>query len=227
IAANRIDVAGVRGTWEAFLIQHVARPLPGVDRALVIAGADKRGTIYGIYEVSQQIGVSPWYWWADVPPQHHESLFVAAGTRLTDAPVVKYRGIFINDEAPAFSNWTQEKFGGPNHRMYVHMFELLLRLRGNYLWPAMWKPRAFYDDDPENGRLADEYGIVIGTSHHEPMLRAHEEWDRYGEGPWDYARNAERLRAFWRGGIVRAKDYETIVTLAMRGDGDEAMSEET
>ena len=99
------------------------------------------------------------------------------------------------------------------------MFELILRLRGNYLWPAMWKPRAFIDDDPENARLADEYGVVIGTTHHEPMMRAHAEWDRHGKGPWDYVTNEAVLRDYWRGGVERVKDFETIISLGMRGDG--------
>ena len=227
VAAGRLDVSGVAGRWEAYLIQTVATPLPGVERALVVAGADKRGTIYGLYELSEQIGVSPWYWWADVTPRQRDALFVLAGARLSDAPVVRYRGIFLNDEAPALTGWAQEKFGGFNHQMYAHVFELILRLRGNYLWPAMWLPRAFADDDPENARLADEYGIVVGTSHHEPMMRAHDEWGRYGKGPWDYAKNDAVLRDFWRGGVARVEDYEKVVTLGMRGDGDEAMSEET
>jgi hypothetical protein len=227
VSKGKIDVTKVRGRWEAYLIQAVNAPLPGVARALVIAGSDKRGTIFGIYEVSGQIGVSPWYWWADVPPAPHDALFVAAGTRVIDAPVVRYRGIFINDESPSFSGWAQEKFGGANHRMYEHVFELILRLRGNYLWPAMWLPRAFADDDPENARLADEYGVVIGTTHHEPLMRAHDEWGRYGKGPWDYSKNDAVLREFWRGGVERAKSYETIMSLGMRGDGDQAMSEQT
>ncbi len=140
---------------------------------------------------------------------------------------MKYRGIFLNDEAPALTGWVQEKFGGFNHRFYTRVFELILRLRGNYLWPAMWEPRAFNDDDPENPRLADEYGIVMGTSHHEPLMRAHNEWRRYGQGPWNYATNDVILREYWRGGVERVKHYESIVSLGMRGDGDEAMSEET
>jgi len=228
VRAGKLDTAAIAGRWEAFTIAVVERPLPGVDRAVVVAGSDKRGTIYGVYEISEQIGVSPWYWWADVPVARREALYVRAGTRVVDpGPVVQYRGIFINDEAPALTGWAQEKFGGFNHRMYAHMFELILRLRGNYLWPAMWLPRAFIDDDPENARLADEYGIVLGTSHHEPLMRAHAEWSRHGSGPWDYSKNDAMLREFWRGGVERVKDYEKIVTLGMRGDGDEAMSEET
>ncbi len=225
VKTGKIDVSGIAGRWEAFLLQTVDRPLPGLERALVIAGSDKRGTIYGVYEVSEQIGVSPWYWWADVPTVHRDSVNVLPIRRVDDGPTVKYRGIFLNDEAPALSGWAQEKFGGINSKMYVHVFELILRLRGNFLWPAMWN-NAFNDDDPASPRLADEYGIVMSTSHHEPLNRAQQEWARYGSGHWDYAKNAEALREFWRIGARRAKQYELVTTLAMRGDGDEPMSED-
>ena len=210
------DTSAIARKWESFLIQ----PVPG---ALVIAGSDKRGTIYGIYDLSEQIGVSPWYWWADVPVTHKDALFVKAGRFVEGEPAVKYRGIFLNDEAPSLSGWTHEKNGGFNSRFYVKVFELLLRLKGNYLWPAMWG-NAFNEDDPLNPKLADEYGIVMGTSHHEPMLRAQQEWKRHGTGPWNYATNADVLRAFWDAGIERNKNYESIITLGMRGDGDMPMA---
>ena len=217
-----IDTGSIAGKWESFLIQAVPKPLPGVASALVIAGSDKRGTIYGIYDVSEQIGVSPWYWWADVPVTHEDAIFVKAGRFSEGEPAVKYRGIFLNDEAPALSGWTREKFGGFNHNFYVKVFELILRLKGNYLWPAMWGS-AFNEDDPLNPKLADEYGIVMGTSHHEPMIRAQQEWKRHGKGPWNYATNPDVLRAFWDEGIERNQAYESIVTLGMRGDGDMPM----
>ena len=223
---GRIDAAALRGKWEGYLIQSVKDPLPGVARALVVAGSDRRGTAYGIYTLSRQIGVSPWQWWADVPPARHPVLAVDDGVRAADAPVVRYRGIFLNDEAPALAGFAKDTFGGFNRRFYEKVFELILRLRGNTLWPAMWG-NAFYDDDAENGRLADEMGIVMGTSHHEPMMRAHAEWARYGKGPWDYARNANVLQDFWRRGLERTHGYEQVVTLGMRGDGDEPMSEES
>ena len=138
----------------------IEKPLHGIDYALVIAGSDKRGTIYGIYEVSRQIGVSPWYWWADVPVKKKDSIYVKPGVYSCGEPAVRYRGIFINDEAPALSGWTYEKFGGFNHNLYEKVFELILRLKGNFLWPAMWG-KAFNEDDPENPRLADEYGVVM------------------------------------------------------------------
>lgn len=155
-----------------------------------------------------------------------DAVFVKAGRYLVGEPVVKYRGIFLNDEQPALNGWAYEKFGGFNHQFYAHVFELILRLRGNYLWPAMWG-RAFNDDDPSNAPLADEYGIVMGTSHHEPLMRAHDEWRRYGEGPWNYSTNEKTLQAFWRGSVERTKRFENIMSIGMRGDGDEAMSEDT
>ncbi len=224
IARKIIDVSDIRGKWESTLIQVVDNPFAGVKRALVIAGSDKRGTIFGIYDLSAKIGVSPWYWWADVPVRKHSYLYVNMGRYLLDGPKVKYRGIFLNDEAPALSGWAFEKFGGFNHQFYEHVFELILRLKGNFLWPAMWGS-AFYDDDPLNPQLADEYGVVIGTSHHEPMMRAHDEWRRYGTGQWNYEANPEVLKKFWREGIHRKGNYESLVTVAMRGDGDAPMSE--
>ncbi|KAA6346462.1 hypothetical protein EZS27_006042 [termite gut metagenome] len=226
IKEGKIDRNDLAGKFEKYIIQTVENPVKGVDKGLVIAGSDKRGTIYGIYEVSQQIGVSPWYWWADVPALHQENLYVKPGKYTDGEPAVKYRGIFINDEAPAFQGWCVEKFGGVNSKMYEHMFELILRLKGNFLWPAMWG-NAFYDDDPINGVLANEMGIVIGTSHHEPMGRAHDEWRRYGKGEWNYEKNPDTLREFWHSGMERMKDYEAVVTVGMRGDGDEPMSAET
>jgi hypothetical protein len=226
VAAGKLDVTAIKGRWESFLIQVVPQPWPGVKRALVIAGSDKRGTIFGLYDVSEQIGVSPWYWWADVPVTHRDQLFVRAGSYLQREPAVKYRGIFINDEAPSLTGWVREKFGSYNYQFYEKVFELLLRLKANYLWPAMWNS-AFNDDDKLNAKLADEYGIVMGTSHHEPMLRAQQEWKRYGKGPWNYETNGDVLRAFWTEGVRRNRDYESITTLGMRGDGDLPMSSES
>ncbi len=235
--AGKIDVADLAGQWEAFRQIVVEQPFPNVPRALVIAGADRRGAVFGLYDLSEKIGVSPWYWFADVPVARQANVYLAAGSR-RDQPKVRYRGFFINDEAPAFTTWAQKQFGGANHKLYAHVFELLLRLKGNYLWPAMWQPRAFNDDDPQNMILADAMGVVMGTSHHEPMTRAHAEWHRNKEqgvtgGKWNYSTNGENLRKFWRGGIERmmskgdGKGYEAVVTVGMRGDGDEAMSEGT
>lgn len=227
VKAKKINVDAIRGQWERFIIQTIEKPLPGVDQALVIVGSDRRGAAYGVFTLSKEIGVSPWYWWADAPVIKKDALYLEKGTYVSDAPAVKYRGIFINDEAPALRNWAKQKFGGFNHQFYEKVFELILRNKGNYLWPAMWRPAAFADDDPENMRLADEYGIVISTTHHEPMMRAHDEWSRFNGGAWNYNTNKEKLQEFWRGGIRRMGSYESVVTLGMRGDGDEAMSEGT
>ncbi len=230
---KKIDVSEIGGKWESFFIQVVPKPLPGIDNALVICGSDKRGTIYGVYDLSEQIGVSPWYWWGDVPPKHHDKLFVKAGKVVHGPPSVKYRGIFLNDEAPALSGWIREKFGTvsnmPNvanygRGFYTNLFELMLRIRANYLWPAMWN-NAFNEDDPENARLADEYGIVMGTSHQEPMLRAQKEWDRSLQrryGNWNYNNTNQQpvLQQFWREGIRRNKNYESIITLGLRAEND-------
>ena len=223
ISSRKVDVTAIRGKWEFSLIQVVPNPLPGVRSALVIAGSDKRGTIYGIYDLSEQIGISPWYWWADVAVAHRDRIFITRG-RYVQGPVVKYRGIFLNDEAPALSGWVKEKFGGYNHEFYEKVFELLLRLKANYLWPAMWAA-TFNADDPLNPKLADQYGIVMGTSHHEPMMRAWKEWERSGKGPWVYTANAAELRDYWKQGIERNDGYESVITLGMRGNGDMPMAE--
>jgi len=226
LASRKLEVDGLRGKWEKFHITTVPQPMDNVEQAVVIVGADKRGTIYGIYDLCEKMGVSPWYWWADVPVVRQGYLGIRPGLFTEGEPKVKYRGIFINDEAPALAGWAQENFGGFNHRFYEKVYELILRLKGNYLWPAMWG-RAIYDDDPLSPGLADEYGVVLGTSHHEPLMRAHVEWERYGKGDWDYSTNAEVLREFWREGIRRMGSNESIVSIGMRGDGDEPMSEES
>jgi hypothetical protein len=224
IADGKVQTDDIAGKWDAYHIEVVRNPLPGITQALVIIGSNKRGTSYGVYDLSEQIGVSPWYWWADVPVDKKTRLYIAKNTQVQDAPKVKYRGIFLNDEAPALTNWVTENYGNYNSQFYEKVFELLLRLKANYLWPAMWN-NAFADDDPQNMILADEYGIVMGTSHHEPMMRADKEWNRYGEGPWEYSKNPENLYKFWTDGAKRNKPYESVYTMGMRGQQDEPMSE--
>ena len=216
IKQKKLDVKKIKGRWEGYVIDVV-------DGNLVIAGNDKRGTIYGIYEISRRIGVSPWYWMADTPVVHQNELYYNDGYEY-DWPAVKYRGIFINDEWPSFGTWCQKHFGGVNSKAYEKIFELLLRLKANYFWPAMWAT-AFNEDDPESPRLADEMGIVMGTSHHEPMMRSHREYLKRKDkvGPWDYVTNKERVDQFFREGMERNKAYDNLVTIGMRGDGDVAM----
>ncbi len=226
VSNGKIDKTQLEGKREKFITQVIDNPFAGIKKALVIAGSDKRGTIYGIYNLSKQIGVSPWYFWADVPIKKQSELHVLPGIHTMGEPKVKYRGIFINDEAPALTGWVHENFGEFNSKFYEKVFELILRLKGNYLWPAMWG-NAFNDDDPLNQSLADEYGVVMGTSHHEPMVRSQQEWKRYGKGEWNYHTNAEGLNDFWRKGIQNMGNAESLITIGMRGDGDEPMSEET
>src|SRR3569833_1277757 len=237
IQAIKLDAANISGGWEAFRQVIIERPFPKVARALVIVGSDRRGAVYGTYDLSEKIGVSPWHWFADAPVYKRPDVFITAGSH-SDAPKVKYRGFFINDEDPSFKTWAIKHFGGINAKMYAHVFDLLLRLKGNYLWPAMWPPKAFNVDDPQNLVVADEMGVVMGSSHHEPMTRAQDEWHRNQDwgitgGKWDYKANAANLRAFWRGGIERmmskgnGKRYDSLVTIGIRGDGDEAMAEGT
>jgi hypothetical protein len=222
IRNRSIDVGSIRGQWESTLTQVVDHPMPGIARALVIAGSDPRGTIYGIYDLSAGIGVSPWYWWADVPVPHRDALYAKAGRWLVGPPAVKYRGIFLNDEAPSLTGWVDEKYGGYNHLFYTKVFDLLLRLRGNFLWPAMWSS-AFAADDPLDAKLADQYGIVMSTSHEEPMMCAEKEWQS-SYGPWDYVSNRKRIDEFWRHCMERDAHYQEVVTLGMRGHGDTPMS---
>ncbi|MRR18951.1 glycosyl hydrolase [bacterium] len=240
IKKGKINVDDVAGKWESFLIQTVDKPMPGVSRALIIAGSDKRGTIYGIYHISREIGVSPWHWWADVPVLKSDALYVDPGRHVWGEPSVRYRGIFLNDEYPALTRWVSFKYGDvtPSQNppvppgvanygseFYARIFEALLRLKANYLWPAMWN-NAFNEDDLRNARLADEYGIVMGTTHQEPMLRAQKEWDRRYKstlGSWSWTSHADTLVKFWRDGIRRNKEYESIITLGLRGADDTEM----
>ena len=222
VRQKRIDARQLKGKREKFIITLI-------DQQLVIAGSDRRGTIYGIYELSQQMGVSPWYDWADVPVEHHDSIFVNKGIYTDGEPAVRYRGIFLNDEAPCLTSWVKNTYGTEygDHRFYQRVFELVLRLKGNMMWPAMWG-WAFYADDAENEKTADEMGVVMSTSHHEPMARNHQEYarNRKGWGPWNYQKNKANLQKFFREGIERMMGTEQIVTIGMRGDGDEAMSED-
>ena len=226
IKENKLNIDSLKTAWEGYQIQVVKNPFPGVECALVIVGSDRRGAAYGLLEMSKQIGVSPWYWWADVPIKTKKEIYITLSKPFFDAPKVKYRGFFINDEAPCLSKWSKGKFGGFNHSFYVNVFELLLRLKANYLWPAMWGS-AFNTDDKLNPILANQWGIVMGTSHHEPMLRSQKEWQVFGKGPWDYIKNEDTLKQFWKKGIVNMGNHESIVTIGMRGDGDVPMSEGT
>ncbi len=219
VKKKKIDGTLLKGKREAYVISFV-------DGNIVIAGSDKRGTIYGIYELSEQLGVSPWYDWADVPVTPRSDVYMKTGVFTDGEPAVRYRGIFLNDEVPALSGWVEANYGGVyNHEFYARVFELVLRLKGNFMWPAMWNS-SFYADDPLNMQTADEMGVIMGTSHHEPMGRAHKEWTRgLNRGPWNYDTNQAELDEFWLTGVERLKDTEDVVTVGMRGNGDEPMGE--
>lgn len=226
--------------FDQYNIQVVEKPLDGVDQAVVITGSDKRGAAYGLYHLSQDLaGVSPWYYWGDVPVVKKDSLVFDADELETTSrkPSVKYRGIFLNDEAPSLSSWVN-KFGGYNQDFYDHVYELVLRLKGNYLWPAMWS-NSFSEDGTEmmdgekdtlaNARHADAWGVIMGTSHHEPMCRAGVEWGRtwnqYGTNKeWNFFTNGDAISEFWYKGAERNKDFENVITIGMRGEADSILT---
>ena len=232
VATRRLDVRDLKGAWESFVIAVVERPAPGVPRALVVVGGDRRGTAYGAYELSRAIGVSPWRWWADVPPPRRERLYLAAGTRRFGPPSVKYRGIFLNDEDWGLQPWAAHTFepetGNIGPKTYARVFDLLLRLKANTLWPAMHPTTAPFNGDPANARLsnaslADRYAIVMGSSHAEPMLRNNVgEW-KAPAADYDYARNPDGVLAYWRERVQANGGYENLYTLGMRGIHDSGM----
>jgi hypothetical protein len=226
-AAGKLDAGGVRSLWESFVVQVVSEPLPGVDKALVIAGSDRRGAIYGIYEVSQSIGVSPWYWWADVPVTKRASLVIRAGVHRQGPPSVKYRGIFLNDEDWGLQPWAAKTFepelGDIGPKTYARIFELLLRLKANTLWPAMHACTKAFNLYPQNRQVADDYGIVMGSSHAEPMLRDNvTEWTAPPE-TYNYLTSPEGVAAYWEQRVRDNGRFENIYTLGMRGIHDSPM----
>ncbi|MEU6251512.1 glycosyl hydrolase 115 family protein [Streptomyces sp. NPDC047043] len=235
VAQGRLDVSRVQGRWEASVTQVVDRPVPGVDRALVIAGSDRRGTVYGIYDTSERIGVSPWHWWADVPVEHHDAVTVPAGPFKRYEPSVRYRGVFLNDEQnlTTWSHRTQEPDKNIGPETYKRIFELLLRLKANYLWPAMHPYSDFFNKYRENPELADRYGIVVGSSHPEALLRnGVHEWDpwaqehRNADGSlpvYDYTVNPIVISDYWRARARENAAYESSWTLGMRGLHDSAL----
>ncbi|KJE03723.1 hypothetical protein I311_02487 [Cryptococcus gattii NT-10] len=233
----------LKGKWESFDISCEASPLEGLEEALVITGSDRRGTIYALYTLSEQMGISPFYFWSDVPIPHHSTLAILKNKSLSHGePTVKYRGLFINDEHPALWGWAAQRWNRDpwepafQVEMYELWFEMMLRLKANYFWPAMWASKFSVDGlDITNGLpqpaipgpnqvLANKMGIVMGTSHHEPMSRNKPEWDIFGNGPWDWT-NKDVLKDFWRYGAERAKGIETLFTMGMRGDGDEPLTD--
>ncbi|WP_339173179.1 glycosyl hydrolase 115 family protein [Paenibacillus sp. FSL H7-0943] len=233
IAEGTVDVSAIQNKRECYKIQVVEQPTAGVDKALVIVGSDKRGTIYGLYSISEKIGVSPWVYWADIVPEKKPALSIPDNKLhvISKEPSVKYRGIFLNDDWPSLGSWVTQRFGDFNEDFYDKVFELILRLKGNYLWPAMWSAEFSLNGKSSpiaNAKHAQEYGIIMGTSHHEPLFRAGSEWQKvysqYGTSNlWDFALNKQAITDFWEDGIKRNQDFDNLITLGMRGESDSAL----
>ena len=227
--AGKIDTAPLEGAWERYLIQTVANPLPGIRKALVIAGSDRRGAAYGLFTLSELIGVSPWYWWADVPVKKHAALHVYAPPTYSQTPSVRYRGIFLNDEDWGLTPWASQTFeperGNIGPRTYAKVCELLLRLKANYLAPAMHPVSTSFNQIPENKLVADTFAIVMGSTHCEPLLlNTASEWDTKTMGPWNYDKNKEGINRVLTQRVRENSPYENVYTLALRGLHDGAMS---
>lgn len=170
------------------------------------------------------------HYWLDIPAKRHAEIYALPGVKVFGEPTVRHRGLFINDEAPGLTGWWSRKHEVDHYPLdaefYRHVFDLLLRLKANFIWPAMWasyvpKPgNIFFTDDPQNQQLADDYGIVVSTSHHEPMQRATNEWNTSETGPWDWSANKDNVTSFMEEGVERARSRETYFTLGMRGPND-------
>ena len=228
VKAHKLDTSAIAGRWEAAMTTVVEAPLPGVKRALVIAGSDRRGAAYALFTLSRQMGVSPWYWWADVPAVHHDAVFVTAVNQILPSPSVQYRGIFLNDEDWGLRPWAAKKMDpglnniGPN--TYTHIFELLLRLHANTLWPAMHPGSLAFNAVPENARLADRWAIVMGSSHSEALLRNNVgEWDEKRDGPWNYQKNSSAMDSYWDKRLSENGRNENFYTIGLRGVHDSGL----
>ena len=225
---GKLQTQAIEGKWESAITAVVDKPIPGVQRALVIAGSDRRSVAFALFTLSRQMGVSPWAWWADVPVQRHSAVFVSVGSHLQAEPSVQYRGIFLNDEDWGLRPWASKKMDpslnniGPN--TYARIFELLLRLHANSLWPGMHPGTLAFNALPENALLADRWGIVMGTSHSEAMLRNNVgEWNEKRDGPWNYQLNRAAIDAYWEKRVAVNGGYENFYTVGMRGLHDSGL----
>lgn len=229
IAKKKLDVEPLKNRWESYLVQLVRNPLPGVDKALVIVGSDRRGAAYGLLSVSRTIGVSPWYWWADAPIIKKDQLHLRVDKYISKEPTVKYRGIFINDEDWGLYRWSRDNFekelGNFGPRTYAKVCELLLRLQANYLCPAMHDASMVFHRIPENRVVADRFAILMGASHCEPLLfNTASEWKRDKMGEWDYINNKKGVDSVLNVRVKECAPFENVYTLALRGLHDRAMN---
>ena len=229
IAKKKLDVEPLKNRWESYLVQLVRNPLPGVDKALVIVGSDRRGAAYGLLSVSRTIGVSPWYWWADAPIVKKDQLHLKVDKYISKEPTVKYRGIFINDEDWGLYRWSKRNFekevGNFGPRTYAKVCELLLRLQANYLCPAMHDASMAFHRIPENRVVADRFAIIMGSSHCEPLLfNTASEWKRDKMGEWDYINNKKGVDSVLNARVKECAPFENVYTLALRGLHDRAMN---
>lgn len=221
----------VEGKRESYAFIVAENPVEGIESALVIYGSDKLGTIYGLFHLSELLGVTAMVDWGDCQYVKQDSFILKEeDSFVSKEPSVKYRGFFINDEWPCCGNWATSHFGSFNAKMYDHIFEYLLRMKGNYLWPAMWAENFMLDGpDLESMKLADEYGIYIGMSHHEPCMRSGAEYSKvrgpkspYGDA-WSYVTNKEGILRFWEDGVKRSIGHNVFPTVGMRGENDSKM----
>jgi len=229
---GKLHTALIEGKWESAITSVVQNPIPGVRSALVIAGSDRRGVAFALFTLSRQMGVSPWSWWADVPIERHLSVYVSTGEHLQQEPSVRYRGIFLNDEDWGLRPWAAKKMdptvdngkGNIGPHTYERIFELLLRLHANSLWPAMHPGSLPFNSVPENARLADKWGIVMGSSHSEALLRNNVgEWNEKIDGPWNYQVNAQAMNAYWDKRLAENGMYENFYTVGLRGVHDSGL----
>jgi hypothetical protein len=222
---HKLDVTQVEHKWESAVTTVVSDPVPGVRQALVIAGSDRRGAAFALFNISRQMGVSPWAWWADVPVPHHDTIAVRAALEIQPEPSVQFRGIFLNDEDWGLRPWASSKMDpqlnniGP--RTYERVFELLLRLHANTLWPAMHPGTLPFNAVAQNAQLADRWGIVMGSSHSEALLRNNVgEWNEKTDGPWNYQVNRAAMDAYWANRLAVNGKYENFYTVGLRGVHD-------
>ena len=228
IVGSHRELDSLRGRWECFGTMVIDNPNNNVSKALVIAGSDARGTAFGVFSISEILGVSPWYWWADMPVKQKKEWTLNIATYISSPPTVKYRGIFINDEDWGLQPWAAKTFepetGDIGPKTYAKVFELLLRLKANLIWPAMHPSTKAFFSYPGNKKVAEDYGIVIGSSHAEPMLRNNVgEWDEKTMGPFNYLTNKEKVFQYWESRVKESTALDAIYTMGMRGVHDSGM----